>query len=143
MPDPAPYKCSGCDAIITPKRRPSGNWNKFKFHSLACANKARHSPPETRFWDFVDKTDGCWVWRGSKTNGYRYGFFKKHGKVVQSHRYSWEMSFGAIPAGLKVLHRCDNPPCVNPSHLFLGTQKDNIHDMIRKGRQAAGKKNAA
>jgi hypothetical protein len=92
--------------------------------------------------DFVKKEpSGCWAWIGSK-NIYGYGRFKKslgtRDKfiMVAAHRYSYEMHKGEIPNGLFVCPSCDNPPCVNPDHLWLGTPADNTHDMIAKGRQA-------
>lgn len=90
-------------------------------------------PFEERFWDNVNKTFNCWEWMTSTTYGYGQTFYK--GKNSRAHRVSWELTYGEIPDGLCVLHKCDNPRCVNPDHLFLGTQKDNIHDMMRKGRK--------
>lgn len=93
-------------------------------------------PLAERFWEKVDRgsPDGCWLWRGSLSNG--YGQIHVPGKraMVRTHRVSWELHHGAIPRGLWVLHRCDNPPCVNPGHLFLGTRTDNIVDMAKKSR---------
>ena len=86
-----------------------------------------------RFWAKVNKTDGCWLWEGVTTpNG--YGMFPVPGtrKSVSSHRFSWEQANGEIPQGLSVLHRCDVRACVNPEHLFLGTQMDNMIDMMKK-----------
>ena len=90
-----------------------------------------------RFWDKVDKADGCWEWtaclkKGKKGNG--YGFFWLHGKNFRAHRFSWIINFGNISDGLCVLHRCDNRRCVRPDHLFLGTVTDNNVDAIKKGR---------
>lgn len=87
-----------------------------------------------RFWNKVEKTDGCWLWTASTfTDG--YGKFKFDGKNRRAHRMSWIMENGEIPDGMVVLHSCDTPLCVNPAHLSLGTPKDNTQDMIKKNRQ--------
>ena len=86
-----------------------------------------------RFWKKT-KTDGhCLIWGGYvHKNG--YGIVNWKGKTARAHRVSWEISFGEIPPTMFVCHKCDNPPCVNPQHLFLGTARDNTSDMILKGR---------
>jgi hypothetical protein len=89
--------------------------------------------PATRFWKYVTKSDGCWEWQGSRMP-FGYGELNIN-KVPQcAHRLSWELHYGPIEEGLSVLHSCDNPPCVNPAHLFLGTQSDNMRDCASKGR---------
>lgn len=88
-----------------------------------------------RFWSKVDKSggdDACWLWTGCRRNQ-RYGHCRWGGKMRSSHRIAWEITNGVIPDGLCVCHHCDNPPCVNPKHLFLGTQLDNVRDYIAKG----------
>lgn len=94
----------------------------------------RWGTPEERLWRHVEKSDGCWVWTGSLAN-WGYGQIKVDGRPERTHRLSWTIHFGPIPDGLDVLHTCDNPPCVRPDHLFLGTDGDNAQDMASKGRQ--------
>lgn len=86
-----------------------------------------------RFWRKVKKGEGCWLWIGGKTSG-GYGEIQINGKKCYAHRVSWQLFNREIPRGLYVLHHCDNPPCVNPNHLFIGTQSINILDANNKGR---------
>ena len=91
-----------------------------------------------RFWEKVEKTRSCWIWKGH-TRGGGYGAIRLGHAVEGSkpaHIVSWEMKHGPIPKGLFVLHKCDNRPCIRPSHLRLGTQLDNMRDMISKGRSS-------
>ncbi len=90
-----------------------------------------------RFWPKVQKGPECWLWSGCRGGSlHRYGKIQYDGKDVLTHRISWLLHFGPIPDGLCVLHKCDVTLCVNPLHLFLGTNNDNIKDKIKKGRQA-------
>ena len=86
-----------------------------------------------KFWNNVKKTDSCWNWIGANKQ-YRYGRISINKKSYTTHRISWILHYGKIPKGLFVLHKCDNHLCVNPKHLFVGTQKDNMQDKILKGR---------
>lgn len=88
-----------------------------------------------RFWSKVNKSDGCWMWTTGK-NRSGYGMFKANKKMFISSRLSYQLQNGEIPKGMFVCHKCDNPSCVNPDYLFLGTPQDNVDDMIAKGRQA-------
>lgn len=83
-------------------------------------------------------TEGCWLWTASVRGQHGYGGFKGKDRQEMAHRQSYLMFIGEIPAGVQVCHRCDTPLCVNPKHLFLGSQKDNQEDMVRKERQCKG-----
>lgn len=111
----------------------------MKAPSLQCT---RNEP------DFLDNyipvtETGCWLWTGSLVGG-GYGRFGVDGEDKIAHRYSWELHNGPIPKGLNALHKCDTPACINPDHLFIGTQKDNMQDCVKKGRYVAptGERNA-
>lgn len=120
------------------------NRGKGFYCSKSCASKAKHGNKsfEQRFWEKVDKSDidGCWLWRGATQAPWGYGSFqrgvgadgKNHSDVA--HRVSYELTYGPILNGLFVCHHCDNPRCVRPDHLFLGTHTDNMADMHQKGR---------
>lgn len=96
-----------------------------------------------RFWKYVDRSNGqesCWEWLGYKSSGGygRFGLVVPKRKTVSAHRLVYELEIGPITEGLFVCHKCDNPSCVNPKHLFLGTAKDNMKDAVLKGRIARG-----
>lgn len=95
-----------------------------------------------RFWPRVDKSGDCWVWIGGRIPQ-GYGAVWVDGRNHPAHRVAWELTIGPIPPGLFVLHHCDNMPCVRPSHLWLGTQLDNMADKAQKGRAATGLRNGS
>lgn len=118
-----------------------------RFCSHSCSVRHRHPSPKERFWRRVNKTETCWLWTGTTSRG-GYGMINFGEKIRTAHRVSWEIANGPIPKGdgyhgTCVLHRCDNPPCVNPDHLFLGTVADNNRDREQKdrGNQPKGKAN--
>jgi hypothetical protein len=101
-----------------------------------------------RFWARVDKSRGpseCWPWMGSRGRGKMgHGCAWWDGRSVSTHRLAWELTFGPIPAGegyhgTCICHRCDNPPCCNPAHLFVGSNADNVRDRDLKGRTTHGR----
>lgn len=119
--------CSDCEIPI---RRKTGRCKP-------CSCKFRNDNFEWRFWNKVKKTPTCWLWIGGRfPKG--YGMFTVKGIPRKAHRISWQIHNGSIPEGLLVLHHCDNPPCVNPKHLWVGTHQDNVDDSVSKGRRCKG-----
>jgi hypothetical protein len=116
-----------CDARGRMRKYVIGHSRKGKCLSLA-----------QRFWTKVDKTksDSCWLWSAYKSKD-GYGHIKlpgRNGALKSAHRISWQLTFGNIPHGVNVCHTCDNPSCVNPAHLFLGSDTDNMQDALAKNR---------
>jgi len=113
--------------------------NIRRYCSRKCAYRRRYDekPWESQFWSSVDRSGECWLWIGKRRNRKGYGVIYVEGKEWLAHRLSWVIRHGDIPECLQVLHNCpsgDNPACVNPDHLFLGTKSDNTKDMWAKNR---------
>ena len=109
-------------------------------HSISYTLSKKRPNIIRAFWDKVKKTDNigdCWVWDSHK-NQKGYGRFKYNNKRYTAHRMAFELQNGEIKGGLHVLHTCDNPSCCNPTHLFLGTNMDNIQDSMNKNRRPRG-----
>lgn len=101
------------------------------------ADAAKRASIERRFWKGLVKGPSCWVWGGAKS-ALGYGRMTAGRKTqLKTHRVSWMLHHGSLANEAAVLHRCDNPCCCNPDHLFLGTQMDNVIDMIQKNRNSA------
>lgn len=151
-------RCVRCDEEFRPhkgKKFDSYKWDRRQFCKQLCAviytkENFQHGPqirdPQSRFWPKVDKTPGhgpwgdCWVWTAGVSAGYgsfNMGkAFKEAGnnKIIGAHVASVIFD-GRNPKGMVVCHKCDNPPCARPDHLFIGTHKDNTNDMLSKGRE--------
>ena len=110
-----------------------------RYCSKVCSNRARALPEAERFWALVDRTgDGCWLWQAARDKQ-GYGLFTRDGhKQIVAHRMAYELTYGPVDAGTRILHRCDNPPCCWPQHLFPGTDRDNSDDKVAKGRHLKG-----
>lgn len=125
-------KCGNKKIVI------SGNLATGHIKSSGCLRsihrKNYQSDMKAKLIGKIKKINGCWEWQGSR-NKKGYGHLSYKRKVELAHRISWLMFKGKIPNDMKVCHKCDNPPCINPSHLFLGSQKENVKDMFQKKRK--------
>lgn len=106
-----------------------------KPRGLPGASNPAYRPLAERFWEKVEKTAECWLWIGA-VGSTGYGHIRADGKARTASRVAYELVHGAIPVGAFVLHRCDNPLCVNPAHLYAGTHSQNMADKVARGRAA-------
>lgn len=138
-------KCENCEEYFIPVFTKIREKQLAKFCSRDCSGAQKKKDLAERFWAKVDKSGDCWIWQGgADQNGYGYIYDEKRRKNAKAHRVSYEIAnrfSKPIPPKLLVCHKCDNPPCVRPDHLFLGTNKNNMEDMVAKGRQNKGEKN--
>lgn len=136
---PYGYCCCGCGrkTAIAKRNRVAERIIKGEPMHYARGHNKNCRPLLDRFWEKIDKSEpnGCWLWMACR-NTAGYGEINiVPGRHALAHRISYEIANGPIPEGANVLHECDNPPCCNPAHLFLGTQADNVKDMLEKGRE--------
>lgn len=140
---PVPITCTVCNTTIQIAANRIG---QAKFCGRVCMGKHKRATyaasAQYRFNALLNKTESCWLWLGNVCPFTGYGKFHIRrydgSKEIWAHRASWQLHFGPIPASLNVLHRCDVHSCVRPSHLFIGTQADNVADMVAKGRSRLG-----
>lgn len=128
--DPPPVQCAGCEKMLPYVRTESGGAFYRKWCSKECALRTRQAERDSRFPAFIKPTPECWIWKGPSMAKSGYGVFNN----TYAHRESWRIFVGPIPHGKWVLHTCDNPRCVRPSHLWLGTAADNSADRDEKQR---------
>jgi hypothetical protein len=139
MAPPKKFKCAidGCGKPARSRVWCSAHYERWRRYGDPLLVHFNGRPFIDRFWLQVEKSDTCWLWRGSAlSNG--YGQIAHNRRHRLAHRVAWELAYGPIPDGLWVLHHCDTPRCVRPDHLFVGTHQDNNDDKVRKGRQARG-----
>ena len=131
-----PYSCKGLCSMHYKRK-----WRTGTTRESDSLRGKRYVSAEDRFNQsyLVDAETGCWNWQNFVTPG-RYGTITVNGKAMRAHRYSWSRLNGDIPQGMVICHKCDNPSCVNPDHLFIGTRQDNEKDKVSKGRQAKGRR---
>lgn len=136
------YRAKSCEKLC--KLLLNRSWRAIETKASRLKLCHQVGTPKQRFWKYVDKKpkDDCWNWIGACDKD-GYGLIGVNKKLISAHRFSWEIHFDKIPKNLCVLHHCDNPSCVNPHHLFLGTQQDNVDDKVKKNRQARGEDNGA
>lgn len=143
----APYgECQcGCKGLTSRTTLVNENGETIRIDCKRClpSHKASKKTPSQLFGNHVIirecYPDQCWAWRG-KIHSQGYGVFTYRGDEIYAHRFSYEYYFGEIPDGLHVLHKCDNPPCCKPEHLFLGTNADNVADAVAKNRNVRGER---
>lgn len=143
-PDKPRYLVSNCKSCQEATRRAAGARSAEEVRQERRAAALIGS--EVRFWRMVDKSGpipvhcpelgNCWTWKGGRHAQFGYGMFSVTCRAVTAHRFSWQLANGAISSEVCVLHKCDNPPCCNPAHLFTGTRTDNANDKVSKGRQS-------
>ncbi len=131
----ATFTCQQCGRIVTRADKAGVIYSAFmrlKFCGYACSRVASRKDHVSRFWEQVERTDGCWLWTGGLSDK-GYGVHHKDGRKIGAHRYSYELHKGPLGKA-HALHSCDNPKCVNPDHLRPGTHQDNMQDAKERRR---------
>lgn len=128
-----------CEKPVVARGWCTTHWERWRRLGTTDLQEARRKRTVERFWAKVDRRDasGCWEWQAARRNGYgSFSLGGRAGTMVSAHRFSWELSNGQIPTGKVVRHKCDNPPCVNPSHLVIGSHGENMRDMAERERSS-------
>ena len=131
---PYQFTCEHCDTPFSRVDKPTPK-RPYRFCSNACRGAALKAPIANRFWSKVSVrgADECWPWM-TALNEHGYGVFNVDGRIERAQRVAYYLTYGYWPEN--GLHRCDNPPCCNPAHVFDGTKADNMTDMVAKGRES-------
>ncbi len=130
-----PIKCSHCGLEFRPAKRST----QFCSNRCSAFYKGVNNPWPDRFWNKAKREGECLIWQGCKRNGYGiYVFATPVREEWGAHRLAYTLAKGEIPPGINVLHKCDTPLCIEPTHLFLGTHRDNVIDKVSKQRQTKG-----
>jgi hypothetical protein len=133
----------GCDSSVMATGLCSKHYQRNRKHGdplVTARRDTRGMPLWKKFYTYVEaQSNGCWHWTGAYARG-GYGHLCVGGKMVGAHRISWELHNNKKIGELLALHKCDNPKCVNPDHIFIGTAADNTLDMMKKGRSTKGLK---
>jgi hypothetical protein len=145
-----PRLCAcGCGIPTLPAKKTRRGHIKGKYALYVTGHSRKNNPPDAEWlWAQVDRSGGsnaCWLWVHTKSPA-GYGHISLRGKLWLTHRLAWELTNGPIPDGMFVCHNCpdgDNPSCINPAHLFLGTAQDNMRDMVAKKRCVYGERHHA
>ena len=130
----------GCSGPINARDMCSKHYMQQRRAGLLPIGTRARGTTEERLWRHVDKAGDCWIWTGKSVNQKGYGQIQIGGRETKQklvHRLSYEIHYGEIPEGMVVMHSCDNPSCVNPDHLSVGTQSQNILDAFARGRKTA------
>lgn len=137
--DGTPSTCQVCGVSFIAKPGSFGMYCSRACFGVSCRKPPKPAKPPRDFWASVDRTGDCWLWTGA-TNRDGYGVFYHGLRNHMAHRWAWTAAGGALASGDVLMHKCDTPACVRPSHCIIGTHRDNQLDKVAKRRHAIGER---